>query len=299
VTTIRRDIEGQQSPKAAPSSRAVRPAAPTSWDALARWYDGWMGEDGSDHHRALAIPTLMCLLNLRTGERLLDAGCGQGVLAPYVAEAGAQYTGVDAAPRLLDIARRRHGRHGRFLLGDTRDLAALPQLAGDRFDAVTFLLSIQDMDPLDDVLASAAWALKPGGRVVLLLVHPAFRVPRQSGWGWDASRKLHYRRVDSYLTPLAVPMKTLPSGKSRGKLARPSTTRSFHRPLGAYVNGLSASGLLVDGMEEVPAHNIHAPPAKTEYDDKAAERARREIPLFLGLRARKPLLMGGDEAVRD
>jgi SAM-dependent methyltransferase len=265
--TIRRPSQHYNRPKA---------AAPTSWDAVARWYDGWVGDDGSEHHREVAVPALLSLLDPMPGERILDIGSGQGVLAPYIAKAGAHYTGVDASPRLLQIARARHANLGRFLLGDARDLPSVRELHPGEFDAATFLLSIQDMDPLDDVLASAAWALKPGGRLVMLLTHPAFRVPRQSGWGWDEGRKLHYRRVDRYLTPLAVPMKEMPGRK--GKIA----TRSFHRPLEAYVKGLSRSGLLVERMLEIPAHRARSP-----GDPRAADRARKEIPLFLGLRARK------------
>ena len=51
------------------------------------------------------------------------------------------------------------------------------------FDSAVFLLSIQDMDPLEDVVASVVWALKPRSRVVLLMTHPAFRQPRHSGLG--------------------------------------------------------------------------------------------------------------------
>jgi hypothetical protein len=51
--------------------------------------------------------------------------------------------------------------------------------------------------------------------MVLLLTHPCFRVPRQSGWGWDEQRKLQYRRVDRYLTPsVSRCMPTL--GQKRG-----------------------------------------------------------------------------------
>jgi SAM-dependent methyltransferase len=258
-----------------------RPLAPTSWDALAAWYDGWVGDDGGEHHRELAIPTLLDLLAPQPGERILDIGAGQGVLASHITAKGATYTGVDASPRLVEIARRRHGNHGRFLPGDARALHATPGLKPCEFDAATFLLSIQDMDPLEEVIASASWALKPGGRMALLLVHPAFRVPRASGWGWDDGRKLRYRRIDNYLTPLAVPRKSVPKGQ--GRYTRP--TRSFHRPLSAYVNAMSGSGLLLERMLEIPAHKINAPP--NPHEDKANERARREIPLFLGLLARK------------
>ena len=258
--------------------RGGRPLAPTSWDALAAWYDGWVGAEGSAHHRAVAVPAVLALLDPQPGEAILDVGAGQGVLAPHIAAAGARYTGVDASPRLIALARRRHGAAGRFLPGDARALAAVPGLAAETFDGVVFLLSIQDMDPLDAVLASAAWALAPGGRIVLLLGHPAFRVPRQSGWGWDAGRQLQYRRVDRYLTPLAVPLKALPAAAGGG------ATRSFHRPLAAYVNGLAAAGLLVDRLDEIPGPPV--PPAGPL--PAAADRARQEIPLFLGLRARKP-----------
>jgi ubiquinone/menaquinone biosynthesis C-methylase UbiE len=264
------------------TDRHEKPSAPTSWDAVARWYDGWVGQEGSEHHREVAVPALVELLEPRPGESILDIGAGQGVLAPHIIQAGARYTGVDASPRLVQIARKRHGRAGpgaapRFLLGDARELRAVPGLSEGEFDAVAFLLSIQDMDQMERVLESAAWALKPGGRVAMVLTHPAFRVPRQSGWGWDEGRRLHYRRVDHYLTPLRVPMKTLP-GKE-GKVV----TRSFHRPVGAYINALAACGLLVDRMSEIPGHKANAPPER----ERAAEQARREIPLFLGLRARK------------
>jgi ubiquinone/menaquinone biosynthesis C-methylase UbiE len=259
-----------------PRPRDRRPAAPTSWDALARWYDGWVGEGGSEHHREVAIPVVMRLLAPQPGERVLDIGAGQGVLAPFVLRSGARFTGVDASPRLLDLARKRHGKDAQFLLGDARRLQSVSGLTAGSFDAVVFLLSLQDMDPLEPVFEGAAWALKPDGRAVILLTHPAFRIPRQSGWGWDEGRKLVYRRIDRYLTPLPVPMKPYPGQEGR-------TTRSFHRPLEMYVNTLSDSGFCIDRMIEAPGHRIStgAPSARAE------RLARAEIPLFLGLRAKK------------
>jgi len=245
----------------------------TSWDQVATWYDGWVGDRGSDYHRALAIPAVMDLLEPRRGEQILDVGGGQGVLAPYLAEAGAEATVVDASARLIATARRRHGRDGRFLVGDARTLPAVAGLDPASFDAAVFMLSIQDMDPLDSVLRGVAWALRPNGRVVILMTHPAFRQPRHSGWGFDEGRKLQYRRVDSYLTPMAVPMKSLGGGRP---------TRSFHRPIGDYVNALADAGFVVDAMRELPDLPPHRRPGKAA---RADERAQAEIPIFLALRA--------------
>ena len=246
----------------------------TSWDPVADWYDGWVGKHGSRYHQQVAIPSLLALLEPQPDEQILDIGAGQGVLAPHVVEAGAHYTGVDVSRKLLQRARHYH-KQGRFLFGDARSLEKVEGLEPDAFDAAVFLLSIQDMDPLQPVLASAAWALRPGGRLVILMTHPAFRIPRQSGWGWDEKRKLRYRRVDTYLTPLPVPMKS--HGGDQG------VTRSYHRPLHVYVNGLAASGLLVNQLQEIPAHDVMGAGSRS----KAEKRANEEIPLFLGIRAVK------------
>jgi len=259
-----------------PRRTAPRPRVRTSWDPIADWYVGWVGEGGSKHHRNVAIPALLDLLQPKPGEQILDLGCGPGVLAPFVAEVGARYIGVDASEKLIRYAREHHSGQGRFLVADARRLAATPGLQAGSFDAATFLLSIHDMDPLEPVLESAAWALREGGRVVLLMTHPCFRVPRQSGWGWDEERKLRYRRVDRYLTPLPVPMTA--RAETRG-----GVTRSFHRPLEMYVNGLAAAGLFVDAMREVPTYKeaLSGPRARAE------NLANGEIPLFLCLRARR------------
>ena len=251
------------------------------WDALAAWYDGWVGPRGSEHHRRTAIPASLALLEARSGERILDIGCGQGVLAPHIAKAGAQYTGVDVSPRLLARARRHHGQHGRFLRADAAALSSHPQLAATQFEAVVFLLSLQDMDPLAAVIQRARELLAPRGRVVILMTHPCFRVPRQSGWGWDEGRKLRYRRIDRYLTPLPVPMKAYPGASG--------VTTSFHRPLGEYVAALAANGLWLDAIRELPAEAQPRPRGKNAGGlSRAEERAQREIPLFLALRARDP-----------
>ncbi|NPV09027.1 MAG: class I SAM-dependent methyltransferase [Anaerolineae bacterium] len=248
------------------------------WDRLADWYDGWVGPTGSEHHRKLALPAALELLRPRAGERILDVGAGQGVLAPAIVQGGARYVGVEMSPRLLRHARRHRGRLGKFVRADARCLWQCPSLGPGSFDGVVFLLSIQDMDPLTDVLRSAAWALRPGGRLVMVMTHPCFRVPRQSGWGWDEDRRLVYRRVDSYLTSRSVPLTPQPLKRRR------QVVWSFHRPLQEYVNGLSCQGLLVERIEELATHS-HNPDSAGRA--KAHRLADREIPLFLGLKAVK------------
>ena len=259
-------------PSSRPSSGAPRE---TSWERVATWYDGWVGDDGSAYHRELAIPAVLDLLQPQRGEQILDVGGGQGVLAPYLVRAGANVTVLDASARLIAAAKRRHAklRGARFLVGDARRLPAVAGLEPAAYDAAVFLLSIQDMDPLDDVVRGLDWALRTDSRVVLLMTHPAFRQPRHSGWGFDETRKLTYRRIDGYLNEMAVPMKSLGGGLP---------TRSFHRPISAYVNALADAGFAIDAMVEVPDLPSERRPGSAARGDA---RANAEIPIFLGLRA--------------
>ncbi len=254
----------------------LKPQRQTHWDPVAKWYNGWVGKKGSLYHRAVAIPTVMELADPQPNELLLDLGCGQGVLAPHVLKRGARYRGVDGSRTLLQFARKHHGdARGKadFVLGDVRKLSTLPDVQAGSADVAVFMLSIQDMDPLSEVLAAAAWALKPDGRVVIFMLHPAFRPPRQSGWGFDPGRKLTYRRVDSYLTNRAVPMKAYAEVTSRAT----GTTMSFHRPLGEYVNTLSGLGFLIEHLGEIPDPNV----------DKTTKKETLEIPLFAALKAKR------------
>ena len=152
-----------------PSRRPARPntartrgtAGDTSWDQVATWYDGWVGDQGSRYHQALAVPAAMDLLDLQRGEAVLEIGAGQGVLAPRVAAAGASYTGVDSSPKLVESARRRHDRSGTFVVGDARRCPRPRASGADRSTPRSSCSSIQDMDPLEQVLASASWAVRP------------------------------------------------------------------------------------------------------------------------------------------
>ena len=108
---------------------------------------------------------------VRSGERVLEVGCGTGVvvrdLAGLVGRRG-EVVGVDASRRLLDRARalsRETARHAR-IAWRVADAASLP-FAANRFDAalaVTVILHVAD--PLR-VVREMARVTRPGGRVAV------------------------------------------------------------------------------------------------------------------------------------
>ena len=110
------------------------------------------------------------------------------------------------------------------------------------------------------------------------MTHPAFRQPRHSGWGFDESRKLTYRRIDGYLNEMAVPMKSLGGGQP---------TRSFHRPISAYVNALADAGFATDAMLEVPDLPPDRRPGSAARGDARGERRDPDLP---GVARRSPVM---------
>lgn len=242
----------------------------------ARWYDAVVGEGGSQYQEQLIFPGALRLLSLKRGEQLLDVACGQGAFVRLTAQAGAAVTGVDLSPELIRLAKERSKAvAARFMVGDARSLGE--RLKGVTFDAAVCLLAIQNMEPIEPVCAGLSVLLKPRGRLVLVLNHPAFRIPRQSEWGWDEARKIAYRRVDRYLSPLEIPIQTHPG-------SRPGmTTWSFHRPLQSYVMALTEAGFVINALEEWASQRTSQPGPRA----RAENRARAEFPLFLALRAVK------------
>jgi SAM-dependent methyltransferase len=138
-------------------------------------------------------------------------------------------------------------------------------------------LVIQNLEDPLKALGNASKALRPGGKLLIVMNHPCYRIPRQSSWGVDEAKKLQYRRIDLYLTPLKIPIQTHPGAGEKSE-----TTWSFHRPLSDYVQALAKAGLMVETMEEwISDKKSTGPKAKME------NRSRTEFPLFLAISARK------------
>lgn len=253
------------------NSPAKKPTS-TDWGEVADWYDQHVGDTGGEYHEKLIIPGVLRLLAPAPGERIIDIACGQGVLCRALHSRGIDVTGVDAADELIRAARSRGPAEIKYLLGDVRDLS---DLQAAEFDAAACVMAIQNIHPLPPVFHSIARLLKPTGRLIMVMMHPCFRGPKESSWGWDATAGVQFRRVDRYLIPRKTPIVTHPGSNPD------QYTWTFHRPLEAYAKALRQAGFVIDALEEWASHkkSTSGPRAPAE------NRAREEIPMFLALRA--------------
>lgn len=100
------------------------------------------------------------------GQRLLDAGCGDGIYLVEAARRGAQASGVDTSEAMLRVARRRAADAGETVDLHRADIQELP-FADDTFDvvmAITVLCFVPDPQRAVDEMARV---LTPGGRLVI------------------------------------------------------------------------------------------------------------------------------------
>lgn len=96
--------------------------------------------------------------------RVLDVGCGGGILSEALARSGASVTAIDLAPRVLDVAKLH--LHESNLRVDYREISVedLAREMPASFDAITCMEMLEHVPDPSSVIAAIANLLKPGGR---------------------------------------------------------------------------------------------------------------------------------------
>lgn len=118
---------------------------------------------------AQVLPAALAVVEraaLAQGERVVDVGCGTGNAALLAAARGARVTGVDPAPRLLEVARARAAAEGLDAIFVAGEAAALP-LADGEADVVLSVFGVIFADDPPAAVAEMARVCASAGRIVL------------------------------------------------------------------------------------------------------------------------------------
>jgi SAM-dependent methyltransferase len=105
-------------------------------------------------------------LGLKPGSKVLDVACGTGNLALPAARLGANVTGIDIAPNLVEQARANAAREGLNARFDEGDAEALPYDDAS-FDAVVTMYGAMFAPRPDRVAAELKRVTKPGGLIAM------------------------------------------------------------------------------------------------------------------------------------
>jgi SAM-dependent methyltransferase len=235
---------------------------PSAYDDYAAEYSAYVAQrerGGVTGDPMGILPDLLAVLGDVAGCRVLDAGCGEGYLARILAEHGARVTGMDLAPRLIELAQTRDP--GKAIDYRVADLSApLPDEAG-QFDAVASYLVLNDVEDYRGFAATVAQLLRPGGRAVLALNNPYSYAIRKGMADYLASGTL------------------LPCGLA----ALGVNVVFYHRTLGEYLDAFLSAGLRFTKLVDIDQPSLAAGRAAGTPPP-----AGEELPRFMVLAFVKP-----------
>lgn len=250
------------------------------WERIAGFWDNHLGE-GNDFQQVLIMPTTDRLLKIQPGELVLDACCGNGNYARRLAQRGAKVVAFDGSASFIERARARETPDSivDYQVLDATDEKRMLATLGNhpRFDAAVSSMALMDLPEIEPLLRVVRIILKPSGRFVFSISHPAFNSIEttltadliQPG---GKPKQVFGVKTTRYATPAAY--------LSYGILHQPEPHWMFHRPLGVLLGACFKAGFVVDALEE----------PSFEMDAKAANAfswaKRPEIPPAIVVRLR-------------
>lgn len=238
-----------------------------SWEKISKWYNEIVGSEGHYYHRQVIMPNILRLLKLESHMKVLDMGCGQGILGKYLPDHDL-YWGMDISETLIKMAKTedRNLNH-RYLVEDaTKEIKT-----NEKFDRIVMILSLQNMSKPFKVFQNCHKLLNSGGKIIMVINHPAFRIPKHSNWNRQ------FRTIDQYMSPIEIPIDSSPHDRKDNKI-----TFSYHYPISAYSEMMFDNGLLIEKIEEWISDK-KSTGSMAEIEDKA----RREFPMFMTIVATK------------
>jgi len=206
------------------------------WNSNAKDWDDYMGENGNIWHKELIAPETERLLNLKSGDKLLDVGCGNGLFARKIAEQGIKVIAFDFSESNIKIAKKYNDTNIEYLTLDATLKSDLLKLGVKKFEGVVSNMVFMDMPDITCLFSTVKELLTEKGAFVFSIQHPCFNSEYA-----DIKEKGRLLLSD-YINP----------DMSKG-IAIPTQTEKqyyFHRPISYYLNLGIANGLVVNGFIE-------------------------------------------------
>lgn len=247
----------------------------SSWGEVASWYNDVVESKGS-YQKEVILPNLLRLVDPQKGDIILDLACGQGFFSGKFSKAGASVFASDISPELISLAKESSdNKDVQFFVSPAEEIKFLDD---ESVDKATIVLAIQNIEKTQPVFKEVSRVLKTGGKMFLVLNHPAFRIPKETSWGYDDEKDVQFRMVDKYLSESKVEIDMNP-GEAKNK----KMTVSFHRPLQYYFKILKNNGFCVSTLEEWISNRVSEEGPKKRAEDNA----RKEFPMFMALECTK------------
>ncbi len=274
------------------SAFSAKTKTKTDWGSVAEKYDKYLNSE-SNYHNEVILPNFLRILGDVSGKKVLDIACGQGFFCEAIIketlekkQAGdkkVEVSGFDLGVDLIKIAQQNAGKNKsniNYKVLDAENFADeyLKSENDDKFDVIYCVLALQNIENMKKVIENAKKVLVEKGKMVFVINHPAYRIPKSTSWGnvtEAGAKEIQYRRVDKYMSEDKIKMDMTPAEKRE---SFKKYTYSYHRPLQTYFKVFANLGFAVTKLEEWISNK--------ESVGKNADRentARKEFPMFMCL----------------
>ena len=231
----------------------------THWSRVAREWIEWARRPGHDAFWAYR-KSLVNFVGRGDGEAL-DVGCGEGRVSRVLKGLGYRVTVTDPVAELVKAAAEAASAHDYVVA----DAAALP-FEDSRFDLIVAYNVLMDVEDVQATLKEIRRVLRPGGQLVISLVHPF--ADRGTFAGTEPNSPFVLR--GTYF------------GRQRFEGTEERNGLQMHfagwsQPLEAYASALEGVGLAITSLREPLPDHVDGQDHLTQWT---------RVPLFLWLKAR-------------
>lgn len=203
-----------------------QPIAQEAYDTLAEAYAAQV--DTKPHNTYYERPATLSLLPEVKGKRVLDAGCGPGAYAEWLAAHGAEVVAIDANAKMVRLAKERLGDKAQILQANLEQ--PLDFLRDGEFDLIVCPLVMDYVRDWQKVFVEFYRLLRSGGCLVFSMEHPYIK--------YD-----DHRETSNYFATEVVEY----TWKGFGI---PVRVPSYRRPLNEVVNPLIRAGFVLKQILE-------------------------------------------------
>lgn len=213
------------------------------WDSIALKRNSQLrsGRDLSFEH--VLKPTILKLIESSPSGKLLDAGCGSGVLTEILADQFGYVVGVDMSQVNINLANGSSTKRKNtdYIFGEIENLI----FGSDQiFTTIVANMVFQDTANLSSCFRALAQKSCAGTTLIATITHPWFW---PTYWGYEKEHWFEYTKELAIEAPFRVSSDSAAVG----------ITTHFHRPLSMYINTLKNNGFRLDQIiEPVPPDSI-------------------------------------------
>ena len=129
-----------------------------------KWWDPTSEFKPLHEINPLRLNFIKSSVNLK-GKKVLDVGCGGGILSESLASSGADVTGIDQGDKVIQIAKLHAKESGVKIKYKHINIEDFYKNTDERFDVITCLEMLEHVPDPNSIINTCSKLLKPGGKI--------------------------------------------------------------------------------------------------------------------------------------